>query len=1286
MQFLLQTVQKKYLILSFTVLLTVVGEGASVRFLRNFKWQKQANHQIQGQKFDAFFTFNDAIIGPKTNWLPVFAENFRLNSFAGNVKVTIVLKQTQVLEDVPTQTNLLKKHISLFQEYELGVENEKTVVMLQTIPVFFNQNIGKFEQVMSCEIIIEFEPVFISASTNKNKKAANSVLASGDWYKVAVTQTGFYRLNRNFFTANGIDVNSVDPRTIKIYGNGAGLLPQPNSEDRIDDLKENAILVQGEEDGVFNDGDFVVFFAKSQFDVWKADAQNNLSRQNNIYSDTTYYFITFNQGLGKRIAKLPQQPNPAINDNYHVFCYAYERDLVNPGRTGRVFLGESFERQPSYNFSLAVPGFDANQPIRFRSSVAARSFLSATSFDVSLNGNKIITHGNIPRVGTDYESPYYMPAESVKSDAYSTGAQLNVTYTFSGSTGGGANGWLDFFEVTTRANLTWYANQVVYRVFPQGTGGITQYTIVSANANMRLFNVNDPTSLTEFTLSDAGGGNITFTNNTTSFSEFAGYSSANVLGAPIFVGKVANQNLHNLPLSDGIYITHPMFYNEAVRLASFHQTKGLKIQVVLLHQIYNEYSSGAQDITAIRDFLRQFYLKAPSAQERLKFVTLFGRASYDYKYRVSNNTNYVPTYESPVSYTPLLSYCSDDYYGFFDNNEGRWETGSNAKELLDIGIGRLPATTEAEMRVMVDKIINYNKPDRQTDWRNRIVFVADDEDGNLHQNQANNLANNIFNNYKYLNVQKILIDAYKEELIAGGARYPEAQKAISDAVQKGAIIVNYTGHGGELGWAAERILTIEDINSWTNESRLPLFVTATCEFSRFDDPARFSAGELTFLNARGGSIGLFTTVRLVGAFENFQLNTAFYTRVGFDDASRTTPPMLGEVMRRTKNDVSINANERNFTLLGDAAMVLAYPTKKVITTQINNKPIVDVTDTLKALSKVTIQGAITDVNGQVVSDYNGIVYPTVFDKPSIYKTLSNNGSSSPSTTFTAQNNIIYSGSATVTNGQFSFSFIVPKDISYQIGRGKISYYVTNDQFDGNGYNENFVIGGTADSVSADQVGPEMQLFIDDLKFVPGGVTNQNPLFIAKLFDVNGINTIGRGIGRELMLTIDQNTAKAISLNEYYKSDVNSYQSGEIRYQLNGLDPGKHTATLRAWDSYNNSSEQTIEFFVANNEKLELAHLLNYPNPFNRNTVFHFDHNHPGEPMTVLLQVFTISGKLVKSLSVETLQANTHFDQLTWDGTDEYGDRLANGVYIYKVKARTANGKSAEQTQKLVILN
>ena len=1287
MQFLLLRVKIIFVIFLFTMLFMSDLSAAVLRFQRNINWIEEKNINKGEQFFSDFISFKNAQLIQNTHWHPYWSEIFRLNKSATNIRISIQNVNYIHLQNRYQFQNqdFLKSTSEYNQQITLGTEGGKSIVGLTFLPVFFDAATNRYSTITSFEVEITYDVApSLSSVLNKKGFANNSVLAFGDWYKVAVTKSGFHKLDRNFFQANGINISGIDPKTIKVFGNGPGLLSQASASARADDLIENAILVIGENDGVFDAGDYVLLYGKSQYDVWKQNGAF-IGREKNIYSDTTYYYITFNQGNGKRIGKQSSQPIVVNTQNHHIYCYSHEFDMLNYGRSGRQFLGEAFDRVPSQNFSFYIDGHNPNDSIIIKSVVASRSLITPSNFNVSANNNFVFAHSNIPTVGSNYDGYYYRTNGPLLSNFYSTTPAVNLNYKYDNPPGG-AIGWLDYFEINAKANLTWFGSQVLYRFMANSTSGATRFSINASPASARLFNLSDLMNIEEVIVNH-NGTDASFVYNQTTYTEFAGISDVSSYWVPLMVGKIANQNLHALTQCDAIYITPGLFLSEANRLAAFHQQNGLKIHVINVNDIYNEFSSGSQDVTAIRDFLRMFYSRGTSPNDRVKYVTLFGRASYDYKYRVKGNTNFVPTYQSAYTESPILSYCSDDYYGFLDDNEGLWDSGSDPKEFLDLGIGRLPISNTIEARNAVDKIINYHQSDKMADWRNKIVFVSDDEDYNIHQNDANNMANNVTSRFKNYNIEKIWIDAYREEVVAGGQRNPSAQKAIVDAVQKGCFIINYTGHGGELGWAAERILTIEDINGWSNRDRLPLFVTATCEFSRFDDPVRVSAGELTFLNPQGGSIALFTTVRLVNAFSNTMLNTYFYNRIGLDSTSKQDPRPLGEVMRLTKNDYLPNdKNERNFTLLGDAVMHLAYPKYNVVTTSINNKLLADVTDTLKALSKVTITGKITDLSGNTLSNYNGQVFSTVYDKASTYQTLVNNSESAPALQFNMQNNIIYNGSASVINGLFTFSFIVPKDISYQLGRGKISYYTTNLINDANGYNENFVVGGTADSVAIDGVGPTVKLYLDDEKFIFGGLTNENPLFIAKLFDENGINTIGRGIGRELTLIIDGDNSKSVSVNDYYKAKTNSYQEGEIRYPLKNIASGKHTATLKSYDTYNNFSESTTEFIVASNEKLALQYVLNYPNPFSTNTTFHFDHNKAGEYLTVLIYVYTVSGKLAKTLTTQITPATSHFDQLTWNGQDEYGDKLANGVYIYKVQVKSGTGKTAEVTQKLVILN
>jgi hypothetical protein len=707
------------------------------------------------------------------------------------------------------------------------------------------------------------------------------------------------------------------------------------------------------------------------------------------------------------------------------------------------------------------------------------------------------------------------------------------------------------------------------------------------------------------------------------------------------------------------------------------------VKVVKTDEIYNEFSSGTQDISAIRDFMRMLYDRAGSDQSLMpQYLLLFGAASYDYKDRIPDNHNFVPTYESPASLNPIISFCTDDFFGCLDITEGGSMIDNN--DFLDVAIGRLPVRNVAEAQAMINKIMAYQSPASLGSWRNELCYVADDEDNNLHLIDAEKLYNYVNSNYPVYNISKIYLDAYTQVSTPGGNRYPDVKDDINRKIFSGVLMMNYIGHGGVNGWAHERVLDATDVSSWHNMNKLPLFVTATCEFSKYDDPGIYSVGEQVLLSPHGGGIALVTTVRLVFASANYTLNNAFHQFLFVPIGNRM--PTIGEVITKAKNSIlltSDDANLRKFVLLGDPVVKLNYPTNIAVNNTVTGIRS-QIIDTLRALSKVTITGEVRDPNGNRMDNFNGIVYPTVFDKASTIQTLKNDPASNIAN-FSLQKNIMYRGKASVTNGNFSFSFVVPKDISYTYGYGKISLYADNGNIDAHGYKDDVVVGGTADSFAVDNQGPLIKIYMNDEKFVFGGITDENPLLLVKLEDENGINTVGNGIGHDITGVLNQNTQNTYVLNEYYQAELDNYMKGEVRYPMSRLSEGKHTIKVKAWDVYNNSSEEYTEFIVSTSADLALAHVLNYPNPFTTSTKFQFEHNKPGQPLFVQVKIFTVSGKLVKTIQRDILSESYRVDDIHWDGRDDFGDRIGRGAYIYKVDVRAENGATAHKFEKLVIL-
>lgn len=1267
---------KSAVIILSLMLLTVTGFAQQVVLNRILEWKKPQQVAIDKEKFINCMHFTGAKVEKRNNsFLPVFIEKVPIAD--GMFKVMLKVKEEEQISVWPG----LEKN-DVLEDYEIIQQliyvNKKSYALVKIIPL--SRNWAVLKRLISFELTVS-SSVLSNAKSKKQAAswATNSVLSSGVWYKIAVPSSGIFSINKAFLTNMGINVSSIDPRNIKIYGRGGAMMQQHNSAPADDDLVENAIVVQGENDGRFDDADRILFYAQGP-DSWGLDtATNRFLHTKNVYSNFGYYFLNVGTTQGKRVQQqaslsgIPLQTVSAYDERFF-----HEEDKKNFLKSGREWWGEEFDKETSYTFNLTFPGLVATEQVHLRSQAVGRSFGGST-MAVSVNGNTLFNEYFFP-VLDDYTDTY-VNAPVIKEISFSVnGSAINLDYTYSKPTLNSI-AWLNFFELNFRRSLQFNSPQTAFRD-TRSVGSVNTLFNINSASTINVWDITSPSDIKQLVVTRTGS--ITsFQANTTKLREYISFDGSS-FPVPSAGVKINNQNLHASAQIDMVILAYSGFLTEANRLADFHRTKsGLSVLVTTPEEVYNEFSSGTPDVCAVRNMMRMFYERSTSASDEPKYLLMFGDASYDYRNIKGQNANLVLTYESRNSVNPIVSYCSDDFFGFLDANEGEWLEQGGAEEGLDLGIGRFPVKNNTEAATVVNKIISYHSAAAMKDWRNALAFVGDDEDYDIHIDQSDVLANLVDTTNRTYNVNKIFLDAYKQQSTPAGSRYPDVQTAINNQVNRGCLLMNYTGHGGETGWAHERILTIDDINSWTNKNALPLFVTATCEFSKYDDPERTSAGELVLLNPNGGGVGLFTTVRLVFAFPNFVLNMDILKNNMFSPRSNGDMPTLGDIFTQSKN-TSPSYNSRNFSFLGDPAMKLAYPKHKVVTTAINGKPVSALPDTLKALSKVSISGVVQDKNSNTLTSFNGTVYVTIFDKTESIRTLANDIFSS-SRTFNLRKNVIYRGRASVVNGSFSFNFIVPKDISYINGFGKISYYAENGNEDAAGYFTNFMIGGTADSVVADNKGPAIKLFMNDYKFVSGGSTNQNPLFIASLSDDNGINTVGNGIGREITLIVDGNTASSLIMNDYYQSKLNSYTEGEVRYDFRSLAPGKHTLILKAWDVFNNSSEATLDFIVADNAGLALNNILNYPNPFTSFTTFHFDHNKSGQPMKIQVQIFTVTGKLIKTLATEVASAESHFDKLTWDGKDEYGDYIGKGVYIYKVTARTAGGDRDEKLEKLVIL-
>ncbi len=1154
---------------------------------------------------------------------------------------------------------------------------------------------GEYKKLLSYSYRITNEQAIVNNRKSNRSFVTESVLrdGSGDWYKVGVVSRGLYKVT-GAYLASLAGQSNLPSNSIHLFGNSEGMLPVNNNEYRPDDLLENAIYMDDGGDGVFNEDDYFLFYGEGPDDII-VNGDNLFEHINNVYSDTSYYFINLDPLRSpKRVSTQNQSvASPTVTvTQYNDYKYI-DKDDINMIKSGSEWYGDEFDVLTERTYSFNFPNI-ASDTMTIDIEVLGSHVSSSNSFTISSASPNFINQ-NIGVAATgngQYDPPAKRGNGTIELVPGASNLNLNFQYNKPDAS---AKGWLNYIKVNARRQLVYAGNPLfIADLESYGTGQVADYTIQNSNTIDFVWEITDPSNITSINYTD-NGSSVSFVMDADSLRSFVAFGG-NSFSQPIAFHKIENQNLHAMGPADYLIVTAPEFLSQAERLADFHTGRGLSVQIATTRQIYNEFSSGMVDATAIRDFVRMFYERAAGVPSKMpKYLLLFGDGSYDNKYRLAGNHNFVPTYQSPEALFSTVSYVTDDYFALLDTNEG-----INNLDLVDIGVGRFIATNQVDATAMVDKTIHYmtrtgslesncSTCDNQSegtlgDWRNTVAFVSDDEDGGAYVTGTENyIISQLNTNHPVFNYEKIYIDAYPQASTPGGERYYEAADQIKNQVQEGCLIMNYMGHGGEAGWAHERILDIPTINNWTNYDRLPLFMTATCEFTRFDDPGRVSAGELVFLNKNGGGCALFTTTRLVFSSGNTALNANFYQNV-FNEVSGE-PQALGDIYVATKNATTTSSsNHRKFNVIGDPALILAAPKHHVITDSINNQSI-SVTDTIGALSRVTISGHIADNPSMAIkTDFNGHVFPTVYDKSSELTTLGNNASS-PLINFQSRRNVIYKGRASVVNGYFSFSFVVPKDIAYQIGPGRVSYYAHDGSIDAHGSNESFMIGGTGDSAITDNNGPEIELFMNSEQFVSGGTTDENPTILAKLFDDNGINTVGNGIGHDIMAIVDENTSNAIILNDYYEADLDTYQSGKVMYKLSNLEQGPHTLSFKAWDVSNNSSERTIDFVVSESADIALDHVLNYPNPFTTNTTFYFEHNQNCQSLDVQIQIYTISGKLVKTFDQIVQTDGFRIEGVNWDGRDEFGDQLARGVYIYNVNVRADDGKVAKKTEKLVIL-
>lgn len=1119
-------------------------------------------------------------------------------------------------------------------------------------------------------LTVFFQQIAVAQSINY---AENSVLAQGKFVKIKIKESGVYKLT--FEDLNGM---GITPANVRIFGYGGAMLSQNFSSKKPDDLPEIAIHMEKGSDGIFNSGDYILFYAQG-VNSWTYDSSKGMYVHTiNTYSNYGYYFVTSDAGSGKKIQKVTvSAPADAVVNNVTEFVdnVVYEKELTNLVNSGKEFYGETFADLLSLNIN-----FNEANTVKNVSSVKVR--LDVASYSTSPCDFLLTLHAG--------QTKTLNVAKKTDNDNYEKGRGANGIYTFIPTSDllnfnltyvkstSASKGYLNYLEVNTRRSLT-MAGAVMYIQNPDflGTDIYSQYLLSTTNSNVQVWDITDQQNITQIN-SDLNAGQISFISPNNEQKSFIAIdpTSASSFSKPEIVGAVTNQNIHSLPQTDMIIISHPDFVQHAERLAKAHNDKGeITVKVVTTEQVYNEFSSGTPDATAYRWVMKMLYDRAVKLNDNAKkpkYLLLFGRGSFDNRKVIYNSAEgYVLTYQAENSLVETLSYVTDDYFTFLEDSEG----SQVPAHTMDLGIGRIPVTTSQEGSDVVNKIIGYMDNTNRGIWKNQLCYLADDGDNALHMKQADSIASGISRSNPSFQITKIYLDAYQQEVNASGETYPVARTQFHSMLRNGMFLLDFVGHAGSTGWTNEQVLSTADVKSLTN-TNLPLWMGATCDFLQFDI-STVSAGEHVLLNPVGGGIGIISAARPVYASQNMNINKMVNQYLFQKENGKHL--RVGDVIMKAKNSLGTEINKLSYVYMGDPALRLNYPDEyQIVTTKVNSVPVTG-NDTLRALSVATIEGYIANSQGTQSTDFNGYLYLNVFDK--IQKITTLNNDKNGSLIYYDRPNMLFSGMAEVKDGKYSVTFMLPRDIKYNYGSGRINLYAFNDSTgaEAQGIFENFTIGGSNQNFVYETDGPQISMFLNTTDFKEGGQVNETPVLIAEMSDVNGINQVGSGIGHDMVLTVDEDPGQSYILNEYYKTALNDFSKGSLKFKLPTLKSGKHTLTFRVWDLLNNSGSKTIEFEVVKGLAPVIFNISNYPNPVKSYTKFVINHDRPETVINAQVDIFDMSGRKVWSFSQSTL------DEITWYLSDSAGNRLKSGVYLYRISIKNNSNEVYSKINKMLLI-
>lgn len=1143
------------------------------------------------------------------------------------------------------------------------------------VPVVFVD--GKFLRINSYKLVVKREavsrPAKAATRSAAERYSANSALAEGRWVKIKVSSSGVHQITAADLSKMGFK----NPAKVRLYGYGGNQLPETNLHTLIDDLCEIPL---------WREGNRLLFYANGPVS-WSYSAGRYVHKQN-VYSNYGCYFLT--EGDEEPMAFPVAAEETSFSSTYTSFPHYtfYENDALSLCNYGRVLLDNynfAQGRIKSYTFdTTGITGENVVLDIAFGSSAEADG---SVSIDVA--GTRVGSLSVPKRSSTDLgrisSGRYNVTALNEKT-------VIKLTHNVSSTA---QTGYLDYLRLNYRRSLQLQQPQMNFRGASSSATN-AKYVIGGADNSVRVWRVTSQNDICEIKGTFRGGEYSVIAPAIFS-EEYVALRTSEQFPSVEVAGVVANQNLHALQQADMVIIvpSNGAYLQPAERLAQAHRTMdGISVAVVTAEQVYNEFSSGTPDATAYRRFMKMLYDRASSAADAPKYLLLFGDGMVDNRAVTTKGHNpddYLLCYESENSVSAIYSYVLEDYYGYLDDGEG----ASHTRDKVDIGVGRFPVKNLMEANAVVDKTIAYMKNGEAGAWQNVIALLGDDGDKNIpnqHMKDAESVARVVGENYPAYILDRIYWDNYEPVANSTGNSYPLVTEAIRDRLDEGALVVNYSGHGSANLLSHEMVWFASDMQELTSP-RLPFWVTASCDIGPFD-MGDGSLSEAAILNPNGGAVGLFTTTRTVLQVYNAIINRAFM-EVLLSPVHNGLPQAVGDAVRRAKNNVitagatdatDLSENKLQFVLLGDPALRLKLPQYSFVIEKFNGVDAATATN-VSAGSKLTVEGYVAQPDGSPATDFTGLLTSQLYDSAEEVTTRDNTGLGAYS--YTAYEKNLFVGSDSVKNGRFNITMPVPMDMSYSGEQGLLSLFAVDNTKSAiaQGSFDNFLIAGTAPSLENDGKGPEIKLFISGEATTDGVEVNATPYIYAELFDENGINTVGTGVGHDIMLIVDNDIEHTYNLNDVYNPVVGDYTHGTVGITLGSLSAGEHTAVLRAWDLYNNSSVAEFSFVVVPGLAPHIASLELNPSParFGQLSTFVLAHNFPGSTLDVTIEVFNMLGQTVWKNS-ETAHCAGNVYTYDWDVTASSGAAMPTGVYLCRASISSVGGSVVTKSGKFIVIN